>query len=120
MLGDHRGVDSSAYIEPTLDAHETGAACADQIVQNAVGHGFMKCSLVAEGSDIKFERFQFDTRLVRKILDENRGEVRLPGLRAQARKLWNFYMNCVISIRLWIIESFEYGVRHKWLFGNVQ
>jgi len=108
MLSDHRSVDATSYVESALHAHEVGVAGTNQIIQNAIGHSLMKCALVAKRPGIKLERFQFDAKAIRDILQEYRGEVRLPCLWAQACELWDFYMDRVIPAHLRIVKGFKH------------
>ena len=60
----------------------------------------LKSAFVAERPNIKFEAFQLDAFAVRHIVEIQRREIRLPGLRTQTGKLRYFHVNPVIAARL--------------------
>ena len=79
--------DAATYIENRAQPHKTGCGSFDKVVKNLIGDRFMKGTFISEAPDIQFERFKFNTLLVRNILKCQRGKIRLTGLGAQAGKL---------------------------------
>ena len=88
-------------------AHEAWRDCLDQIVQNGIGHRFVKRALVAIRPHVKLQAFQLDVALVGNEVEHHRREVRLAGQRTQARELRNFHSHPVIALRRRVGESFE-------------
>ena len=108
VLGDDIGENAAAHIELGGQAHEARLGGCHQVIQNAVGDGFVKGALVAEGPDIELETLQFDTGLIRNIVQIERGEVRLAGFRAQAGEFRDFHVNMEIAAGLRVVEGFEH------------
>ena len=77
----------------------------DEIVQNLVGHRFMKTAFVAESPDVKLQTFEFDAEFVWNIVKRQRGKVGLTGDRAQAGKFGDFHMNLKIALHRRIREG---------------
>ena len=48
VLGDHVGIDATAHVELGSQPHEAGRGCGHQVIEDAIGHGLVKCALVAE------------------------------------------------------------------------
>ena len=69
MLGDDRRVDAAAHAEFGAQAHEARRSGGDQVVEDAVGHGFVERAFVAIAPDVQFERFQFDAGSVRHVFE---------------------------------------------------
>ncbi len=49
-----------------------------------VGHGFVKCPFIAIRPYVELEALELDADLVRNVVESKGGEIRLPGLGAQA------------------------------------
>ena len=99
MVSDDIGENSAAHEKFSGNPHEAGAQFADQIVENAVGYGFVKATLVAERPHVELEAFQFDAFGFRNVVQNDRREVRLAGHRTQAGEFGNLHMN--MEIALW-------------------
>src|SRR5262249_3977432 len=98
VLGDDGRRDAAADVERGID---TGAARADrrhQIVQDAVGDRFVERALVAVRPEIELPGFELDAERVGHVFDADSGEVRLPGLRAEAGELRAVEADDVIAL----------------------
>ena len=62
-----------------LRGHDRLARCTRfyEIVQNAVGYGFVESPLVPIRSEIKLERLAFDAKTVRHVIDVDPGKIGL-------------------------------------------
>ncbi len=107
MFGDDIGEDPAAHKELGGQAHEARFGGFDQIVKNAIGHCLMEAALVAERPDVKLEALEFDAGFFRNIVENQRGEVRLAGLRAQAGEFRDLHVDLEVALRRRVGESFE-------------
>jgi chromosome segregation protein len=107
MLGDDVGKDAAAHVELCSEPHEARFGGRDQVVQYAVGDIFVKMSFFAERPHVKFEAFQFDALFIGDVIQDQCGEIRLSGLRAQAGELGNLHVDVVITARIRVREGFQ-------------
>src|SRR5579863_488653 len=96
-LDDNRGMDSAAHIEACAEAQEARVQRRVEMVGNLVGHGLMERAALAERPDVQLQRLELHAQLVGHVLDIERGEVRLPGARAQAGELGDLHANRVVA-----------------------
>jgi hypothetical protein len=54
----------------------------------------MEFAMHAERTEVEFETFAFNTELVRLIVEDNSGEIWLPGYGTEAGEFRTFNMNC--------------------------
>ena len=108
VLGNYRGVDSTADIEPRREPHITRLHCGYQVSQDRVGNGFMKGALVTIRPDILFQGLQFHTGVFGYIVQKQGGEVRLPGFRAQTRELRNPNTDAIIALWTRVNERLQF------------
>ena len=52
VLGDNRCVDAAAHVEFGFQAGVAGGDGLDQVVEDLVGHIFVKCALIAEAPQV--------------------------------------------------------------------
>jgi hypothetical protein len=84
-----------------------GLGGLDQVVQDSIGHGFVEAAFVAERPHVHLQALQFDAVLFRHIVENQGGEVRLAGFRAQAGKFGNLHVDVEIPARRRIGEGFK-------------
>ena len=77
MLRDHGCINPTTDIELGTESHKIGGAGVDQIIQDLIGNVFVKGALVTIRPDVEFEGLEFDTQLIRNILQFQCSEVRL-------------------------------------------
>ena len=79
MFGANRQRDAAA--RGKLRRHDRFArrAGAHEIVEDAVRDRFVEGALVAIGGEIKLERFAFDAKTIRHVVDVDPGEIGLAG-----------------------------------------
>lgn len=119
MLGGDDGVDPSADLEVAHDRHLSGFDGTDQVVQDPVGHVLVEMTLVAKRPQVELQGLQFDAKKVRDVANCEGGEVRLPGLRAQASELGAGEMDLVIPPRLRVGERLQIlGWLRTHVFGS--
>ena len=99
MLGNDVGENAATYVELGGQTHEARLQGFDEIVKDAVGDGFVKTALVAERPDVELQAFEFDAGFLGDVVENQGGEVRLSGHRAQAGEFGNFHMD--VEIPLW-------------------
>lgn len=107
MLGNDVGENAAAHEELGSETHESRLRRGNQIVKDAVGHGLMESAFLAERPDVKLEAFQLDALLIRNVIQDQRGEIRLAGFGAQAGELGDFHVDVKIALRLRVIEGFQ-------------
>ena len=64
--------------------------------------------MVAEAEQIELERLALHHLLARDVADDDGGEVRLAGDRAQAGELRADELHEVVVVRVLVVEGFEY------------
>ena len=84
MLGEDHGPDPAADQEITFDAHPLGLRGGHEIIQDLVGHGFVKGAAVPVAPEVELQGFRFDADLVWLVADGDMREVRLAGHGAEA------------------------------------
>src|SRR4029079_18610938 len=87
VLRYNRGGNAAPDIEARRQPHEARSRGLYQVRKNAIRHRLVESTVVSERPDVELEAFQLDTRAVRHVIQHQRREVRLAGLRAQASKL---------------------------------
>ena len=87
-FGDDDTSDSTADGEVGGNPHPPRVADFGEFVEEAVGDGFVKNALVAEGVVVVLERFEFDAGLVGDVVQFDGGEVGQAGLGADGGELW--------------------------------
>ena len=92
-----------------LRGYDCLAWCArlHEIVKNTIGYRFVKGALIPIRSQIKLQRFAFDTKTVWHVIDIDPGEIRLTRDWANRSEIVRFEMNPVIPTRRGIWESLE-------------
>ena len=103
----YRGVDTTPDAEFSRQPHEPRLGGAGELVEDFVRHRFMKGAPVAERPDVELQGFELHAQTIGHVLEFERGEVGLPGLRTQARELRDRHANGVIARRRRINERFE-------------
>ena len=79
MCGAHRQRDSAPRRECSRDCGFARRAGANEVIKNAISDRFIKRALVAIRSEIKLQRFGFDTKLVWHVIDFDPGKISLAG-----------------------------------------
>src|SRR6478609_2383911 len=107
VLGNHAGVDAATHAEARLELHVARLRRGRQVVEDAVGDGLVESAFVAERPDVELERFQLNALAIGNVVEHQRGEVGLPGHRAQAGELRDLHVDPVVAPRRRIGEGFE-------------
>jgi len=107
VFGHHIGEHAATHVKFGCEAHEAWLRGSDQVIQNAVGDGFVKSAFVAERPDVKLEAFEFDAGLIRDVIQIQSGEIRLAGLGTQAGEFRDFHMDVEIATGLRVFKGFE-------------
>ncbi len=111
MLGDNGGKNTAADEKTGGQPHEARRGSRNQIIEYAIGHRFMKCTLIAVRPDIQFEAFQLYTLVIGDVIEKQRCEIGLPGFRAKAGEFRDLHLNQKIPRRMRIIENLKGGSR---------
>lgn len=107
MFDDHRRVDAAAHVPLGGQAHEARFRGFDQIVEDLVGHGLVEGTFVAVTPHVQLQRLQLDAGLLGHVVEMQRGEIRLSGLRADAGELGNSHVDGIVAPRLRVGEGFQ-------------
>ena len=83
----HHRVDPTPHEPVGRDRHAAGGDGGHQVVEDPVGHVLVEATLVAVAPQVQLERLELHQRLVGHVGDAHRGEVGLPGQRAEAGEL---------------------------------
>lgn len=106
MFRHHVGEDAAAHVEAGGQAHVAGLGGLDQVVEDAVGDVLVEMALVAEAPDVELQALQLDADLVGDVVQGQDGEIRLPGLGAEAGEFRNLHVDLVIPVGSGIREGF--------------
>src|SRR5581483_963962 len=90
------------------------------MISDLVRHGLVKGAPIAERPDVELEGFQLHAQAVSDVFELESREIRLAGLRTQARELRNLHPDGVVALGRWIGKSLELGGRlgrHEFLSG---
>ena len=98
---------AATYVKLGRQAHKFCCCGSDQVIQNAIGHGFMEAAFVTERPHIKLEAFELHAFLIGNVIQIKHGKIRLAGLGAQTSELGDFHVDMKITFRLGVIEGFE-------------
>jgi len=96
---------AAAHIEIADHRHLARLTGSDQVVENLVGHGFVKGTLVAIGPQVEFERFELEANLIRHVGDSDCGEVGLAGPGADTSELGALHIDGKVALRSRIGEG---------------
>lgn len=107
MLDHDVGEDAAPYVPLGSQAQEARRDGAHDVVDDLIGDGFMEGALVAEAPGIELQAFQFDTKLVGDVVDNQHREIRLAGQRAQAGEFGHLDMDLEIPLLAGIGEGIE-------------
>src|SRR5205085_7750748 len=110
-----------ADVEVALHFDEARVERGDEVVGDPVRDRLVERPLVAEGPEVELERLQLHAALVGDVADADRGEVGLPGDRAEAGELGGFEVDLVVARRRGIGEGLELPGRlggHHFLAGG--
>src|SRR5262249_49322656 len=88
-----------------------------QIIEDAVGDGFVKSALVAVRPYVQLQALQFHAQAIGDVVEHEGREVGLTGARAQASKFRYFHVNPVVARERGIDECFRLARRLGWRFG---
>src|SRR5580658_4144376 len=106
-LDDNRGLDSATHVEACAQAQEARVHRRVEMVGNLVGHGLVERAALAERPDVQLQRLELHAQLIGHVLDIERGEVRLPGARAQAGELGDLHADRVVARGRRVAEGFQ-------------
>src|SRR5262245_36133919 len=113
MFGDDVGVDAAADVEARGDSHEPWRPGGYQVLEDLVRDRLVKRAAIAERPDIELQRLQLHAGGIGHVLDLERGEIRLPGARAQAGELRDRHPDGVVALALRIGEGLERRARTR-------
>ena len=88
-----------------------------EVIENAVGHCFVKRALAPIRSQIKLKRFAFDAEMVGHVVDVDPGEIGLARDGTKAGEIVGLEMNVIIAPR-WIWKCFQ--PRFSWRGGQLR
>ena len=83
MRGGDDEIDAAANVEMALDDHPLRLAGRNHRVEDDVGDIFVEVAFISKAPQILLDRLRFKALFAGRILDGNRGEIGLPGHRAQ-------------------------------------
>ncbi|KFB67460.1 MAG: hypothetical protein CAPSK01_003220 [Candidatus Accumulibacter vicinus] len=107
VIGNDCGKYAATHVEARRQSHVARLRGACQIVQDAVGDFLVKAASVAEGPDIELQALEFDTGLVRNVIEKQGRKIRLAGFWAQTGEFRDFHVNMEIPLRRRIGKGFE-------------
>ena len=100
-------MNSTPNVKIAHDFHIPGTACFDQIIQDLIGHLFMKDPFVTVGPEVKFQGFEFNTELGGDVGNPDRCKIRLSRPGAKTGKLRTLKADFVTALRSRIRKGFK-------------
>src|SRR3954447_16454095 len=100
-------MDAAAHVEVTLDADAPRVQSRHQVVQYAIGHGFVKGPFVAKRPQIELQRLELDAFGSGHVADPDGSKVRLSSDGAHTRELWTIETDFIFPVRLGVRECVE-------------
>ena len=110
MLSDNGEGQAATGSKATFNAHVPGMARANQIVEDAVNHGFVERMDVAIGSQIQLERFGFEAARVGNVFDKNLSKIRLAGHGTKRREIRAINADGKIPVNIRIGKRLQRGL----------
>jgi hypothetical protein len=117
VLCDHSGEETPTHIPARGQTHEARAAGTHQVIENRVGHGFVKGTLVAVRPHIQFERLELDILLVGNVVDGEVSKVWLARKGTEAGELGDLNVDLIVTVWLRVGESLKFA---GGLCGHIQ
>src|SRR4026207_2018719 len=108
--GNHR-VNTAAHIEVTDYGHGSRATGSHEIIQDLVDYSFVKRAFVTVGPEVKLQRLELDTELIRHIANADGREIRLAGARTNTGELRTLHADFIVALRPGIGKGFEFFAR---------
>jgi hypothetical protein len=108
MLRNHCRKDTASYVKLGGKSKVSRLEGGNQVIHNAVGYGLMECAFVTVRPDVELEAFKLYAFFFRDVIENQRGEIRLPGFWAQAGELRDFHMDEVIPAWGRVREYFQF------------
>ena len=107
MLGLYRDVNAAAYRECRRDHAPSRFKCSHQVIKDCVGDMFVEDSLIAIGTQVKFQRLRLQYSVSGDIFDCELGEIGLPGGWTDAGELSCGQRDGVVPAWMLVRESLE-------------
>ena len=114
MFNDDYGGQSAARGKFSSQSNATRLDFEHEIVQNAVGHIFIKNTLVTKILKIQFQAFKFDAFFIGHIAESHDPEIGLAGFWTDGSEFGAFDFDSVISIGELIFKRFEILTELGW------
>ena len=110
ILGDHGNRDSAPGPENALHPHPARREHLHKIRQDPVDSLLMKCIVIPERKQVKFERFAFNATPVGNITDLDMPEIGLSGHGAQTGEFRAVKFDHIIAVRISIFKKFQFCI----------
>src|SRR3569623_2045513 len=107
MLGDDIREEAATHIEHRGQAHEARLRRFDEIIKNPVCVVFMEMTFLAKAPYVELQALQLDAGIVGNVVEDERGEIGLPGLGAKACVFRDFHVDMKVASRYKIGKDFQ-------------
>lgn len=107
VLDDYRGIDSAAHVPACRDPQKARRHDGNKIIKYAIGHRFVKGSLVAVASHVKLQALEFYIAPVRHKFESKVSEIGLSRPWAQTGELRDLDSNQVIAAGVRISKGLQ-------------
>ena len=115
MFGLYCDVNSATCRECRRDHAPSRLESPNQVIQDCVGDMFVEDSLIAIGTQVKFQRLLLQYSVSRDVFNSELGEIGLPGSWADAGELSCRQRDGVVSVWMVVRESLESACRLRFV-----
>ena len=102
--------DAASWGEISADDGLARVDCADDVSEDAIDDFFVEGLVVAEGGEVKFERFGLDAVFAGDVADLNARGIGLAGYRTERGEFRKIEMDPVVGLRTAVGKCLQFGL----------
>src|SRR5687768_12634142 len=114
----HAGRNAASRAELARDREESRGNSSNDVIEDLVHHVLVEDPLVAVRLQVELEAAQLDAAEVRRVADDDRPEIRLPGHRADARELRCGEFDLVVAFGELVFERIDRSIGFECVLGH--
>ena len=102
--------DAASWGEISADDGLARVDCADDVSEDAIDDFFVEGLVVAEGGEVKFQRFGLDAVFAGDVADLNARGIGLAGYRTERGEFRKIEMDPVVGLRTAVGKCLKFGL----------